>query len=372
MSFLRPIVLLLALSLAAQPVRGQTMTGQGAAQADQPSAVVFVYHRVGDDSDPANNIREDQFRGHVEELEHGGYTVLPLAYIVEALKSGRPLPDRSVAITFDGGHKSVLETAAPLLLSRNMPFTVFIAPGLADGGLGDYLTWNDIRRLNRNKLVTIGLHSAAYMHLADLSDSEILRQINTAKARFRDELGQQPALFAYPFGEYSLRIRSLVERNGFRAAFGQQSGVSYAGSDMFALPRFSMTESYGDLDRFRMAADALPFPVTGVQPADPHLATAQPLIGFTVAKSLEKKLSSLSCYVSDQEAPSIETVGENRVEIRPRHNLDSDRVRVNCTLPVSPAGPDDPVRWRWFGLLLTNPSTVPYIAGGMDDPPAGG
>ncbi len=366
MSFLRFFPLLLALTLAAPPALSQT------GPTENPSAAIFVYHRIGEDSDPSNNIRTDQFLEHVEELQTGGYHVLPLPVIVDALKSGTPLPDKTVAITFDGGHKSILDMAVPLLLKKNIPFTVFVATGQADSAQPDHLDWSDIRRLGRSKLVTIGLHSSNYMHLADTSTDEILRQVNTAKARYRRELGREPSLFAWPFGEYSLAARKAIARNGFAAAFGQQSGVAYEGSDMFALPRFSMTEPYGDIDRFRMTADALPFPVTGVEPADPHLTSGDPVIGFTVDPALKRRLSSLSCFVSDQEGPDIEIVGDNRVEIRPKHSFDSPRVRVNCTLPVASTSPDDTVRWRWFGLLMTVPVPMPDIATAPDPLPSGG
>ncbi len=365
MSFLRLFPVLLALALAASPAASR-------ADPDGPSAAIFTYHRIGDDNDPSNSIRVDQFLDHVRELRKGGYHVLSLPQIVDALRTDTPLPDRTVAISFDGGDRSILEIAAPVLLENGFPFTIFIAASQADGDQPDHLNWQEIRRLARNKLVTLGLHSASYTHLADDPEPEIRRQVNTAKARFRKETGEEPSLFAYPFGEYSLAMREVIRRSGFRAAFGQQSGVAYAGSDLFALPRFSMTEPYGDLDRFRMTAEALPFPVSGVQPADPRLSSGDALIGFTVDPSLKKRLSSLSCFVSDQEAPLVEIVGENRVEIRPRHTFDAGRVRVNCTLPVASAAPDEPVRWRWFGLLMTAPGTIPDIATAPDPLPAGG
>ncbi len=290
----------------------------------------------------------------VRELQSGGYNVMPLPKIVNALKSHDILPKDSIGITFDGGHKSIMTQAVPLLLKNNMPFTIFIAPSQLDQNLPDYMGWADIKRLSRNKLVTIGMHPADYKRLTGVAPSEIAREVNSAKARFREQLGIEPALFAYPFGEYSIAYRSIVEQNGFAAAFGQQSGVAWPGSDIFALPRFSMTENYGDIDRFRMIADSLPLPVTGIEPQDPHLTTAKPDIGFTIDPRLKTQIASLSCFVSDQEPPAIHVIGDSRVEIRLKQPLE-DKARVNCTMPAPSMAGDEAPHWRWFGLLLTGP-----------------
>src|SRR6185436_8231328 len=132
------------------------------------------------------------------------------------------------------------------------------------------------------KLVTIGLHPSSYGLLDGAAPDEMKRQINNARTQLREKLGIEAKLFAYPSGQISSAYRDVVAAAGFDAACGQQSGVAYAGSDLYTLPRFVMTESYGDLDRFRMTVNALPLPVTDVEPKDPHLATLKPVIGFTL------------------------------------------------------------------------------------------
>jgi peptidoglycan/xylan/chitin deacetylase (PgdA/CDA1 family) len=356
------LLLMLAGSFSATAARASVITPvitpaiTSSMQEDRHSAVIFVYHSIGDDDDLTANISAAQFQNHIKELQGGGYTILPLTKIVDDLKNESPLPPHTVALSFDGGHKSIMAAAVPLLLKENIPFTVFIAPGQLDQNLPDYINWDDAKQLAKNKLVTIGMHPDDYKRLSALPPTEIAREVNTAKARFREQLGVEPTLFAYPFGEYSIAYRSIVEQNGFTAAFGQQSGVAWSGSDIFALPRFSMTESYGDIDRFRMIADALPLPVTGVEPQDPRLTTASPAIGFTVDPRLKRQLRRLACFVSDQERPTVHIIGDSRVELRMKQPLTAVRVRINCTLPVPPAPGDDTPRWRWFGLLLTNPS----------------
>ncbi|HEY8191990.1 MAG TPA: polysaccharide deacetylase family protein [Alphaproteobacteria bacterium] len=324
---------------------------------DRTAAVIFAYQMVGEDQSPAMNIRIEQFQSHIRELLDGGYRVAPLPEIIEALKNGASVPPHTVVLTFDGGHKSVLKNAVPLLLANNLPFTLFVSTDYLDRESDEYIGWADLKKLARNRQVTIGLHPAAYTHMGGSTPEEIKRQINNARARMRDMLGEESALFAYPFGEYNTAFRDIVAASGFSAAFGQQSGVAYAGEDIFSLPRFTMTESFGDLDRFHLTASALPLPVTDAQPRDPRLDNRNPVIGFTVDKALQGALKNMSCFASGQEEkPHMELVGGGRVELRLKDAFEEDRARLNCTLPGPPGEADDLPRWRWFGMLMTVPA----------------
>src|ERR1035437_8011758 len=72
--------------------------------ADKSAAVIFVYQRIGEDAVPQSNISIDQFKEHLNELKKDGYSVLPLTKIIDAVKSGDPLPPKTVAITFEGAY----------------------------------------------------------------------------------------------------------------------------------------------------------------------------------------------------------------------------------------------------------------------------
>jgi len=321
---------------------------------DQQTAAIFAYGRIEDDADPSSAISPARFAEHMRELANGGYTVLSLATIVDALKSGRDIPTNAIALTFDGGHASFLDRALPLLEEYGFPYTVFIAPGQVREETEEWMGWKDIKTLLKGGQADFGLHPAAYTRLGSASKAEILRQINAAKTIYRRETGQDSPFFAYPFGEYSRMYRDIAAGHGFKAAFAQHSGPAFVGSDRFALPRFVMTDRYGDIERFRIAASSLPFPVEDVSPPEQVYGSLSPAIGFTLPPSIRGDARKISCFVSGQSAPNIEILGNSRVELRLTEPLSGERVRVNCTIPAILKGDEDKdVRWRWFGLLLT-------------------
>ena len=302
-----------------------------------------MYHRFGEEAYPATNIRLDQFEAHLKELRDGGYAVLPVPEIIASLHAGRPLPERTVGITIDDAYSSVYSEAWPRLRSAGFPFTLFIATDAVDAGYDRIMTWQQIRELS-GAGVSIGHHTASHLHMADMDPARNAAELAKATARFKTHLGESPSLFAYPYGEFSLAVRDVVVAAGFSAAFGQHSGVIHGGTEPFALPRFPLNEKYGNLNRFRLVASALPLPVSDVTPRDILLGYNNPPdFGFTVAPGIAN-LPALACYATGQGRATIERLGIKRFEVRFSGPFPPGRARVNCTMP----GPG--TRWRWFGI----------------------
>jgi peptidoglycan/xylan/chitin deacetylase (PgdA/CDA1 family) len=317
----------------------------GAARAAD-SAVLLVYHRFGDERVPAINTRLDQLDAHIAELKAGGYTVLPLPDVVAALRDGRPLPDKAVAITIDDGWRSIYTEAWPRLKKAGLPFTVFLVTDETDHGGADAMSWSQVREMAAAG-VTFGSQGAAHPHFARMTAEQVASDLERARARFDKELGRAPDLLAWPYGETSAAAIQVARAHGIVAAFGQHSGVAFAGAEPFFLPRFTINEAYGERDRFRMAVQALPLPVTDITPGDPAIGANPPLFGFTLAREVEG-IDALSCFSSHEGRIKVERLGP-RIEVRMARPIPSGRGRLNCTVPTLEG------RWRWFGWQFAVP-----------------
>jgi peptidoglycan/xylan/chitin deacetylase (PgdA/CDA1 family) len=71
------------------------------------------------------------FARQVDRLRRLG-TIVPLAESVEALREGRPLPARAIALTFDDGYRDN-RLALPVLEQHGLPATFFLVPDLLEG-----------------------------------------------------------------------------------------------------------------------------------------------------------------------------------------------------------------------------------------------
>ncbi|MCC6467102.1 MAG: polysaccharide deacetylase family protein [Alphaproteobacteria bacterium] len=309
------------------------------------AAVVLAYPRLGPGRSTAT-VTIEQFEAHIKELKSGPYTVLPLGDIVRAMREGKPLPDRSVALTFDSGLRSIYRDAWPRLKAAGLPFTVFAPTDRIAAGNADYMSWDELRQMAQAG-VGIGSQGAGDLRLAttplDRAEADIQRSMDKLRAELGAAWTQRPLLFAYPYGEWTRVAAHALERFGFAAAFGQHSGVAHASLGMFALPRFALSQSYGDPDRFRIAVNALPLPLRELVPGDPIVRDNPPSLGFTV-DPVVGRLDQLSCFASEQGRAIVEVLGEVRVEVRMPGAFSPGRARVNCTMP----GPDG--RWRWLGV----------------------
>ncbi len=313
------------------------------------SAVILMYHRFGEDAYPSTNVRIEQFEAHIRELAQGPYTVLPVSEIVAALRSGRELPDRTVGITVDDAYLSVYAEAWPRLKAAGLPFTLFVATDAIDRRYAGMVDWNQIREM-RDAGVEIGAHTASHLHMADASAAVIEAEMQRSLARFDEELGARPTLFAYPYGEAGLAVQRSVAAFGFETAFGQHSGVAHGGSDPLYLPRFALNETYSGLEDFVLRVNTLPLPVADISPLDSLIGSKNPpLVGFTVDAAI-RSLRGLACYHSQFGSVELEILGTHHVEIRFPEAFRTGRTRLNCTMPAGKG------RWRWFGMQYYTPS----------------
>ncbi|HEX7966143.1 MAG TPA: polysaccharide deacetylase family protein [Gammaproteobacteria bacterium] len=314
-----------------------------AGAAEVPShAVVFIYHRFGDDRYPSTDTKVGQFQAQLDWLADNHYEVWPLPRIVTELQAGHALPDHVVAMTVDDAFQSFYENAYPLLKSRGLPFTVFVSTDGIDARQADFMTWEELRELASNG-GTLANHTADHGHLpfrrkgeSDLAWADRMRaDIGKAEGRLEAELGKDvnrsPKLFAYPYGEFNEDLVKLVNGMGY-VAFGQQAGVLAAPLDPRALPRFPISEHYGSVDEFAIKAAALPLPIKSVTPWDPEIRGNNP-------PKLEMQLepgivpaSAVHCYQNGPEMVlSWLDAEKTRFTIQADKPLDPGRDRYNCT-----------------------------------------
>jgi poly-beta-1,6-N-acetyl-D-glucosamine N-deacetylase len=330
------------------------------AQCAVPShAVVFIYHRFGDDRYPTTNIRMDQFDAQLNWLSDSHYQVWPLPQIVDFLKQGKSIPDHVVAITIDDAFQSAYEKAYPLLKARGWPFTVFVSTAAVDQHLPDYMSWDELREMGKHG-ANFGDHTVDHAHLpfrlkgeTDLAWADRMRRdILQAQVRLQAELGPDtnisPKLFAYPYGEYDQDLADLVVGLGF-VAFGQEAGALGEPFDPRALPRFPIEEHYGDLASFILKAKSLPLPIKQLAPWNPRITNNNPPRLTITLISGVIPADSLHCYLNGPLMPiNWLNTAKTQFSLQANNVLDVGRSRYNCTALVNG-------RYYWYSHMWLLP-----------------
>ncbi|MEX0449941.1 polysaccharide deacetylase family protein [Spiribacter sp. 221] len=347
---------LLAVVALVPMARAQDEAGVAEPLAPETLASVLMYHRVGNPEHPSTSVTREQFRAHLDYLERNDFNVVPLGRVVEALQTRQPLPDRTVAITFDDAYASVHEVAGPMLMARGWPYTVFVSTGAVDAGYEGYLDWDQLRGMAAGG-ARFGNHSRSHDPLFVRHDDETRPQwrarieadLTAARQRLTDELGealyQSPPLLAYPYGEYSLELMDLAAEMGF-VAFGQQSGAIGIHSNSLALPRYAMNERFAGLDGFALKVNSRALPVVDQEPLDPVREDSQaPRLTLTLAPLPEDSTAQLACYYEGERLLPEWLEDGVRFAVRGGADLPVGRSRYNCTAP------DDAGRYYWFSHL---------------------
>ena len=172
-------------------------------------------------------------------------------------------------LTIDDAFESFYINAWPVLKNKKIPFILFVST--REIGKYGYMTWNQIKELEANELVTIGNHSHSHEYLIDWNDEKTKDDLDNSIKIFKKRLGYSPKVFSYPFGEYSTKLKNIVASLNFKFAFGQHSGVVDTSKDFLELPRFPINEKYGELKRFKSILKTLPFPFKNIFPEDKYL-----------------------------------------------------------------------------------------------------
>ena len=96
-------------------------------------ARVLMYHRFGR-AGSYRRLNVQVFEAHLRYIRDH-FQPVPLSRIVESLRSGQSLPEKSVAITVDDGYRDFFVYAYPLLLKYRIPATIFVVTRFVDQSL---------------------------------------------------------------------------------------------------------------------------------------------------------------------------------------------------------------------------------------------
>ena len=294
-----------------------------------------MYHRFGESKYPSTNTTKEQLEAHLSYLTKKNFDFI----FAKDLLKPETLSKKTISITVDDAYLSFYEVGLPIFEKFNIPVTLFL--NTENVGGNNYMSWIQLQdTLTRG--VDIQNHTHSHSSLSALSVEEITNEIEKSQALIFDNLGIVPNLFDYPFGENSFKAQTIVS-NYFDAAFGQHSGA-FSIDQKYYIPRFSLNENYGSLDRIRDAANALPFLNASLKPSDPFLNPAS----TRFVLSIEGGVQNVNCFVSDFEGSIGKTLTllENNLLIELDRMPVKGRLRFNCTKV------DNGVYWYGYQYLI--------------------
>lgn len=227
-----------------------TIEGEPVSETPVP---ILMYHAIATDPNDATRVLSvgpEAFAEQMALIGDLGLTPVTTAALAARWRSGGPLPERPVLITFDDGYEGVHRHALPVLAKHGFAATLFVSTGWirgaydTGGGLDTMLDWDQVREL-AGADVEIGGHSHTHPQLDQLDDDSLRRELTRCRDIVADELGALPVSFAYPYGYSSRRVRQAVRENGFAQALAVGNSLARRRQGPYALRRVTVRRSTG-------------------------------------------------------------------------------------------------------------------------------
>ena len=305
--------------------------------------LALMYHRFDENKYPSTNITMDIFKQQIEIIRNLKYNFYNPSDLENNFQTARK--EKKILITIDDAFVSFYKFAWPYLKKEKIPFILFVSTEAV--GKNGYMTWKQIKEVEKESFAYIGNHSHTHDYLVDLENETFINDINTASEIFYNNLGYNPIFFSYPFGEYSTFIKKYISKN-FKFSFGQHSGVIDVNKDPHELPRFPINEKYGNLKRFKFLINLYPLQYKTLNPNNKYLTKNNPPKFYVEFFNEQKNLNNINCFSDEGNKWDKSNISFNKniLHINFRDQFLFRRGRINCSL-------NDNGIWRWFGVQFS-------------------
>jgi len=307
------------------------------------TANCFLYHRFDEMKYPSTSISSSLFEAQLKYLVEHDLSVITLGELFQ-MKPENGQTDRFVILTIDDAFKSFYRYGFPILKKHRLKATLFVNTETI--GSGDYLDWKELKEL-LDYGIEIGNHTHSHDYFLNLPEGNrdvIFRDdVNRAQDLFRNRFNYNCTVFAYPFGEYDSAMKEVIRDLGFQGAAAQNSGVISPYSDPFSLPRFPMTDRYGQLNSFIEKVNMNALPVVEIFPAGTIPENNPPTLKIRL-NDLDFDFNRLQCFIQGGEC-LLSVTGQDQVEIEIKSAVALTGRRHLYTLTIPQKRTSE---WYWF------------------------
>ncbi len=218
---------------------------------------VLMYHRVCDltPQEEKSRFMRDltvspaDFEEQVKFLKEEGFTFLLATDVADALRMGKSLPVKAVAITLDDGYRDNFTEALPILKKYGAKATVFMVTN--NFGKAERLSWANVWEMSHSK-VAFESHTVSHPDLRRVGDDQLWDELVKSRQILEVGLGKSVTSLAYPAGEFDNRVVAMAERTGYLSAWKKGGGPVRPGdaAEPYLLPRIRV-HGRTDLEKFR-------------------------------------------------------------------------------------------------------------------------
>jgi peptidoglycan/xylan/chitin deacetylase (PgdA/CDA1 family) len=199
----------------------------------------------------------EEFEAQMQYLYENGYHTLKLQEVVDFFYNGKPLPEKSLLLTFDDLYQSVLRYAYPILKRYQFHAVGFVVLDWLFDETKSYSNTQSIC-LSKEEIETMRDVFEYANHTNSLhTRKDGLTTLQTVdEATFCEDIGacedyvDTKKVFAYPFGIFTEEVVQYLKKMGFLLAFTTDGGQNDQETNPLRLRRNGVFLDFG-LNKFK-------------------------------------------------------------------------------------------------------------------------
>jgi len=203
---------------------------------------VLMYHNIDQNwKESKLSVSPQSFKRQMEFLVRNKYNIISLHKLKKLQESGKPIPCKTVAVTFDDGYENNYTNAFDILNKHNIPAAVFVVVDKI--GKDGYMSWRQIEEMAENN-IEIGSHTLSECYLPSVKDkARLKREIYDSRRIIKKRIPEAGDFIAYCSGGFNENIRQIVIDAGYDGACATNPGKDYPDNDIYAIKRIRISRT---------------------------------------------------------------------------------------------------------------------------------
>ena len=235
---------------------------------------IVMYHSITENPQTDYQLSPEAFAEDLYYLYANGYHTVTTEQLLAYTEHRGTLPEKPVMLTFDDGFYNNLSIALPILEEYDMQAVISLVGYYTDVTAENdphvdrysYLTWEDVKALQKSGRIEIGSHtynlhsnqdragcSILYGEDEEAYTSMLREDLGKLQSRMLEQTGTESIVFAYPYGFVCRESVPVLKELGFKCTLICREEGNYITDNpecLYGLSRYNRSPEYSTADFF--------------------------------------------------------------------------------------------------------------------------
>jgi len=189
---------------------------------------ILMYHKISNDQCDSLTVKVDDLEKQLQYFKSNNYKSLSFNELKSIYDQKKPIPSKSVILTFDDGYLNNKIYLLPLLEKLGMKATIFLPlsylgkVNVWDSGNEPLMDLDTVKAIAKLPFIELGIHSFTHKNYKTLSLDEIDKDLRLCDDFLKTNHLPVVKVLAYPYGgthrknpELNRKMKDLLAKHGY-------------------------------------------------------------------------------------------------------------------------------------------------------------